>query len=53
MLIEDAAPEVPGVREAKLDFASGILTIEHDETFNPAALKKAIEELGAGYTLSL
>ena len=44
-LIEDVASEVPGVASCLVDAETGNGVIQHDESFDFAALKEAITSL--------
>lgn len=46
-LIEDVSTEVKGVIDCSVDYKSGKVEIEHDNSFNIGEFKKKIEELGA------
>ncbi len=50
-LIEDAAREVPGVEKAMVNPEASVLTIEHGNAFDAAALVRMIRDLGAGYDI--
>ncbi len=45
-LIEDVCGEVKGVRSCTVDPDTGIATVDHDETLDPALLAKEIRALG-------
>ncbi len=45
-LIEDVCGDVKGVRSVSVDPRTGMATIDHDETLDPAVLVKEIRGLG-------
>lgn len=46
MLIEDVCADMPGIKSCSVDFKTGKMVIEHDETLDLKKLKKEIEGLG-------
>ena len=44
-LLEDVIQDVPGVQSCAIDAATGIGTIEHDDSFNFDALAKEVATL--------